>query len=71
MTQDEIIEMARQSSVLNNDRNIFFEFFVEEIEAFAKLIAAKEQDRCCSIVFAQCESDNVAQRTVDAIRSKA
>jgi ABC-type hemin transport system ATPase subunit len=71
MTQDEIIEMARQSSVLNNDRNIFFEFFVEEIEAFATLIAAKEQDRCCSIVFAQCESDNVAQRTVDVIRGKA
>lgn len=29
---------------------------------------AAEQERCCSIVFGVCESDNVAQRTVDAIR---
>lgn len=27
-----------------------------------------ERERCCGIVFGQCESDNVAQRTVDAIR---
>jgi hypothetical protein len=26
-----------------------------------------ERKRCCSIIFGQCESDNVAQRTVDAI----
>jgi hypothetical protein len=26
-----------------------------------------ERKRCCSIIFGQCSSDNVAQRTVDAI----
>ena len=31
---------------------------------------AEEQDRCCAIVFGQCDSDNVAQRTVDAIKDK-
>ena len=30
-----------------------------------------ERDRCCAIIFGQCGSDNVAQRTVDAIRDRA
>ena len=30
--------------------------------------AAAEQERCCSLIFGHCGSDNVAQRTVDAIR---
>ncbi len=73
MTQDEIIEMARQSDLgflLGDNWMMHHEF-----ETFANLVAAKvtqqEQDRCCAIVFGQCESDNVAQRTVNAIRGKA
>lgn len=30
-----------------------------------------ERERCCRIVFGQCDSDNVAQRTVDDIRKGA
>ena len=30
-----------------------------------------ERDRCCSIVYGMAESDNVAQRTVEAIRGEA
>lgn len=30
--------------------------------------AAAEQARCCSLIFGHCGSDNVAQRTVDAIK---
>lgn len=30
-----------------------------------------EQDRCCKIVYGMAGSDNVAQRTVDAIRGQA
>jgi hypothetical protein len=41
MTRDEIIEMATQVSERNYGRIIFFEFEVEELEAFAKLVAAK------------------------------
>ena len=67
MTQDEIIEMAVQAGMAKE----IAEVNIDIVEAFAKLVAAKEQDRCCAIVFAQCESDNVAQRTVDAIRGKA
>jgi hypothetical protein len=68
MTQDEIIEMANQAG---KEAGLTAFVFHPVVEIFAKLVAAKEQDRCCAIVFAQCESDNVAQRTVDAIRGKA
>jgi hypothetical protein len=67
MTTDEIIEMAEQTG---SNRH-FSKHHIKFLERFAKLVAAKEQDRCCAIVFAQCGSDNVAQRTVDAIRGKA
>jgi hypothetical protein len=33
-------------------------------------IAAQEREACCAIVYGLCESDNVAQRTVDAIRAR-
>ena len=65
MTQDEISELARKAGLFGT-----FVKHKDEIETFAKLVATKEQDRCCAIVFAQCESDNVAQRTVDAIRGR-
>jgi hypothetical protein len=69
MTQDEIIEMAKQAGICSWLKPP--EDVKERLEIFSKLIAAKEQDRCCAIVFSQCESDNLAQRTVDAIRGKA
>ncbi len=66
MTQDEIDTMWQQAMRQSiEDGEMFTRYH------FAKLVATKEQERCCSIVFAQCESDNVAQRTVDAIRGKA
>ena len=37
---------------------------------FAALVSAAEREACCEIVHGQCESDNVAQRTVDAIRAR-
>ena len=33
-------------------------------------LIAEEREACCKIVHGQCESDNVAQRTVDAIRAR-
>ena len=41
-----------------------------ELEKFAALVAAQEREACCAIVYGLCESDNVAQRTVDAIRAR-
>jgi len=43
---------------------------LESVEKFANLVAAQEREACCAIVYGLCESDNVAQRTVDAIRAR-
>ena len=46
--------------------------FAENDALRAELRAAvtAEREACCKIVYGQCESDNVAQRTVDAIRAR-
>jgi hypothetical protein len=41
-----------------------------EFKKFANLVAAHEREACCAIVYGLCESDNVAQRIVDAIRAR-
>jgi hypothetical protein len=41
-----------------------------QLERFAELVRADERNACCAIVYGQCESDNLAQRTVDAIRAR-
>jgi len=50
MTQDEIIEMARQSISEDHAKGM-----VLFLEAFAKLVAAKEREACAKLVgeFAQ------------------
>ena len=68
MTQDEIIEMARQAGIAKH--GLGWTCLEGQLEAFAKRVAAKEQDRCCSIIYGQCGSDNVAERTVQAIKGK-
>ena len=47
-----------------------YDGFVDIFQHFAALVAANEREECCKIVHGQCESDNVAQRTVDAIRAR-
>jgi len=41
-----------------------------ELRAELETARADEREACCVIVYGQCESDNVAQRTVDAIRAR-
>ena len=67
MTQDEIIPLPQYLNASYEGDDLYTG---KQLIEYAKLVAAKEQDRCCSIVFSQCESDNVAQRTVDAIRGR-
>ena len=75
MTQNEIIKMARKAGLEADGVYFSDAMYRAVLVRFAHLVAAKatqqEQDRCCAIVFGQCESDNVAQRTVNAIRDKA
>ena len=53
MTKDEIIEMARQHfcRVEYDNGNVHecYEFSLEELEAFAKLVAAKEREACAKV----------------------
>jgi hypothetical protein len=49
MTQDEIIEMAIQAGA-SPDENKIWLMYAEEIETFAKLVAAKEREACAKIV---------------------
>ena len=48
MMQDEIIEMARQVGV-EIANNAYYPFFIEELEAFAKLVAANEREACAKV----------------------
>jgi hypothetical protein len=49
MTQDEIIDMAIQAGA-SPDENKIWLMYAEEIEAFAKLVAAKKQERIIEVV---------------------
>jgi len=48
MTQDEIIEMAKLV-VGNYEHAQYWPFFTEELEHFAKLVAAKEREACAKV----------------------
>lgn len=48
MTHDEIIEMARQVGFYGHSEN-FFDCTRKQIEAFAKLVAAKEREACAIV----------------------
>ena len=49
MTQDEIIEMARQASFTKPFHEFFPQLDVYVLEAFAKLVAAKEREVCAKV----------------------
>ena len=47
MTQDEIIEMARQAGFIDADWNI--RIVLPHLEAFAKLVAEAEREACLAL----------------------
>ena len=48
MTQEEIIDMAIQAGA-SPDENKIWLMYAEEIETFAKLVAAKEREACAKV----------------------
>ena len=73
MNREDIIRMMQ--SVCDTDKvdawhNEFWTVTQDELERFAALVAAHEREACCKIVYGLCESDNSAQRTVEAIRAR-
>jgi hypothetical protein len=50
MTQDEMIEMARQAELNLYVHDLTEKQYIEVIKHFAKLVAAKEREACAKIV---------------------
>ena len=75
MTNDKIIKLAREAGGADITSHGWTSWVgtqsTEYLERFANLVTAHEQNRCIGIIHGQCGSDNIAQRTVDAIRSQA
>ena len=76
MNRDDVIRMARYAHrdlvTLDYPGHVgqLDPWTITLLERFAALVAAAEREACCKIVHGQCESDNVAQRTVNAIRAR-
>jgi len=76
MTQDEIIEMAKQAWADAGDAWVAKEWFddrVKAFEAFAKLVAAKEREECALICDKEVEDWKYDADVVDvaiAIRAR-
>ena len=74
MTQDEIIEMARQCGFerLGHD-DCDLVCYPEEVEAFAKLVAEKEREACAKIVddwFHSLASEPEMEKIAEQIRAR-
>lgn len=69
MNREDIKRMAREADLFEHVPLTGHVSFIYDLMEFAALVAAAEQDRCCKIIYSMAGSDNVAQRTVDAIRS--
>lgn len=67
MTQDEVIEMAKLV-IGNYAHGQYWPFFTEELEHFARLVAAKEREACWGIVSVY--SSNDCRAAADAIRAR-
>ena len=71
MNRDDVIRwMQEVGAKESNPTPQTYEGFVVLFQHFAALVAAAEREACCKIVYGLCESDNSAQRTVEAIRAR-
>ena len=69
MTQDEVIEMAKQAARSENSR--LLGCGIDDLKAFAKLVAAQEREACALIVNDDPRlSDDDAIRVCRAIRAR-
>ena len=69
-----IIKLAKQAGIEDAHFHAPHPGVISQLKSFAALVEAAaradEREACCAIVYGQCESDNVAQRTVDKIRAR-
>jgi hypothetical protein len=67
MTKDDVIRMAKEAGLVIDSN----QSGSDDLERFYHHAVAHEQKRCIGIIYGHCGSDNVAQRTVDAIRRQS
>lgn len=71
MNKERIEQIARECGVwtaeIVTDKPVRYPVR-ESIERFAQAIRNEALDEACKTVYGNCENDNAAQRTVDAIR---
>jgi hypothetical protein len=77
MTQDEIIEMARQVGMIKDGEWWFSSFYkteqdvhISHLEDFAKLVAQHEREACAIVCDDLWEDDGTAYECADAIRAR-
>jgi hypothetical protein len=75
MTKDEIIEMAIQAEINLYVHDLTEKQYIEVIETFARLVAAKERESCAEICdpYVNSSSDHeagAAMNIQDAIRAR-
>jgi hypothetical protein len=73
MTNDEIIEMAKQSGLINKDYDAsFLNKFTYAVENFAKLVAQHELQACVKAIEDQIawDFDDPESTAIKAIRTK-
>jgi hypothetical protein len=66
MTQDEIIAMAIQAELNLYVNDLTEKRYIEVIEAFAKLVAAKEREACAKV----CDKTFFSIHSAQAIRAR-
>ena len=70
MTREDVMRMAQEAGAFFDGDFSVYDMPEHCFEKFAALVAAAEREACCKIVYGLCESDNSAQRTVEAIRAR-
>ena len=70
MTQDEMIELARQAGCF--EKHQVFYFTQQDLEAFAKLVAEKEREACAKVAdkYANGLERNYSEIIADEIRAR-
>jgi len=71
MTQDEIIEMGKKANLCDEEgRDDNSIIITSHLEAFAKLVAAKEREACANLCDELSEKGYVAEGCSKAIRAR-
>ena len=68
MNREDIIRMVREASSGNDDRNIFFDLIIEELERFAALVASAEREACAKLCDGWTHADG--DQCAEAIRAR-